>query len=79
MPFKSEKQRRYMFANEPEIAKNWVEKYATGGMKRKSVRAMLTKPQSLSRMAAGGMVKRGTLIPGDTSEYQKSVCKKFGC
>lgn len=24
MPFKSEKQRRYMFANEPEIAKRWA-------------------------------------------------------
>ena len=31
MPFKSEKQRRYLHANEPEIARRWENKYATGG------------------------------------------------
>ena len=30
MPFKSEKQRRWMHANEPEMAKKW-ERYAEGG------------------------------------------------
>ncbi len=29
MPFKSEKQRRYLYANEPEIAKRWSEKYGS--------------------------------------------------
>ncbi len=29
MPFKSEKQRRYMYANEPEIAKKWTKKYGS--------------------------------------------------
>jgi len=29
MPFKSEKQRAYLFANEPEIAKKWASKYGT--------------------------------------------------
>ena len=32
MPFKSEKQRRYLFANEPEIAKKWSEEYNMGGV-----------------------------------------------
>ena len=32
MPFKSEKQRRYLFANEPEIAKKWSKKYNMGGV-----------------------------------------------
>ena len=27
MPFKSEKQRKYLHANEPEIAQDWEEKY----------------------------------------------------
>ena len=27
MPFKSEKQRRYLFANEPELAKKWSSMY----------------------------------------------------
>ena len=32
MPFKSEKQRRYMHANLPEIAKRWERDYANGGI-----------------------------------------------
>ena len=31
MPFQSEKQRRYMHANLPEIAQRWEKKYRTGG------------------------------------------------
>lgn len=29
MPFKSEKQRRYLWKNEPEIAKKWTKKYGS--------------------------------------------------
>tara|TARA_R100001086_G_scaffold163959_1_gene88492 strand:+ start:529 stop:684 length:156 start_codon:yes stop_codon:yes gene_type:complete len=36
MPFKSEKQRRYMWAKEPEIAKRWTKKYGSN-TKKKSV------------------------------------------
>ena len=40
MPFKSEKQRRYLFANEPELAKKWSNMYGDkiiglGGVKPK--------------------------------------------
>ena len=31
MPFKSDAQRRWMFANKPEMAREWADKYATGG------------------------------------------------
>ena len=31
MPFKSEKQRRYMHANLPTIAQRWEKKYYAGG------------------------------------------------
>ena len=31
MPFQSEKQRRYLHANHPEIAKRWERDYAGGG------------------------------------------------
>ncbi len=53
MPFKSEKQRRYLFANEPEIAKDWTETYGSkiqkkdGGIMRlafKEVVNMKRKP-----------------------------------
>ena len=29
MPFKSEKQRRYLWANEPKIARDWTDKYGS--------------------------------------------------
>ena len=32
MPFKSEKQRRYLHANHPEIAKRWEKEYSHGGI-----------------------------------------------
>ena len=36
MPFKSEKQRRYLWANEPKIAREWTDRYgaADGGIMR---------------------------------------------
>lgn len=38
MPFKSEKQRKFLWANEPEIAKEWTRKYGNKpkGTKRKT-------------------------------------------
>ena len=29
MPFKSEKQRRYLYKNEPAVAKKWTKKYGS--------------------------------------------------
>ena len=34
MPFQSEKQRRYMHANLPELAQRWERDYAGGGLAR---------------------------------------------
>jgi hypothetical protein len=31
MPFKSDKQRKWMYANKPDVAKKWEKKYALGG------------------------------------------------
>ena len=31
MPFKSEKQKKFLFANKPEIAKRWAKNYNKGG------------------------------------------------
>ena len=36
MPFKSEKQRRYLHANHPGIAKRWEQEYSGGGIARKN-------------------------------------------
>ena len=35
MPFKSEKQRRFMWSKHPDIAKRWTEKYGSKIQKRK--------------------------------------------
>jgi len=34
MPFKSEKQRKYMWSKEPAIAKRWTEKYGNEPKKK---------------------------------------------
>jgi hypothetical protein len=49
MPFKSEKQRRYLFANEPKIAKEWTEKYGSKHVK-KNRGGMLVKPRGFNLM-----------------------------
>jgi uncharacterized FlaG/YvyC family protein len=60
MPFKSEKQRRYMFANEPKIAKKWANEYNMGGvasMFRKKLEDGDLSPEIISQiesMAATG-------------------------
>ena len=35
MPFKSAKQKRYMYANHPKIAKRWTKKYGANPIKKK--------------------------------------------
>ena len=34
VPFKSEKQRRYLYKNEPAIAKKWTKKYGSKTIKK---------------------------------------------
>jgi hypothetical protein len=36
MPFRSERQKRWMFKNKPSMAKKWVEKYGSKVVKKKS-------------------------------------------
>ena len=35
MPFKSEKQRRYLWKNEPKIARKWTKKFGSKSVKKK--------------------------------------------
>ena len=42
MPFRSEKQRRYLWANEPKIAREWTDEYGS-----KPVKAKIGKYQDL--------------------------------
>ena len=49
MPFQSEKQRRYLWANEPEIARDWTDTYGSrihkneGGIMQAGVKNYLGK------------------------------------
>jgi len=47
MPFKSEKQRRWMWANEPEMARRWTKKY--GNKIEESARKKRKKKHGKSR------------------------------
>lgn len=54
MPFKSEKQRRFMFARHPEIAKRWTKKYGSeprgnGGTPTKSMAAPKPRRKGVRR------------------------------
>ena len=67
MPFKSEKQRRYLWANEPEIAKKWSN-YNQGGVAMSLTQAaemLRNVAQTQGREAAMMMLNRhrGTLSP----------------
>ena len=37
MPFKSEKQRRFLWANEPKVARRWTEKYGSKPRRKSDV------------------------------------------
>ena len=76
MPFKSDKQRRYLFANEPEIAKQWTKDYASGGMIKKAI-AQQPKLPDLARLRSGGLVSDGSLTPGKVGAFKKQCEIKF--
>ena len=59
MPFKSEKQKNFLFANKPEIAKKWAKKYKKGGSAKN-----LTVPQ-MKANAAGMKPVIATKPKGD--------------
>jgi len=43
MPFKSEEQRRFMWAKKPSIARKWTDKYGSKLFKRKGGKIKLKK------------------------------------
>tara|TARA_Y100001951_G_C11139721_1_gene182938 strand:+ start:254 stop:391 length:138 start_codon:yes stop_codon:yes gene_type:complete len=44
MPFKSKKQRKYLFAKKPKLAREWADKYNKGSkVKKNKTRKTLTK------------------------------------
>tara|TARA_R100000306_G_C4354519_1_gene131941 strand:- start:871 stop:1107 length:237 start_codon:yes stop_codon:yes gene_type:complete len=75
MPFKSDKQRKWMFANEPEMAREWVEERASGGLLKKAI-ANSMNLQDYSRMRSGGMIKTVKKMKG-VADSNTALCNKF--
>ena len=84
MPFKSEKQRRWMHANKPGMARRWEEEeggYAGGGpipsdkIIKRAIRGS-TGYKELSRMRAGGIVGNGSLTPPGVESFDDQVRRK---
>ena len=69
MPFKSEKQRRYLWANEPEIARDWTDTYGSKIKKADGGISQLVKPGS------GRPGYRGDDWGGPTYSSSKSSSK----
>jgi len=72
MPFQSEKQRRYLHANHPEIAKRWEKEYATGGIsnhfrKKYSLGSMVTQ----ARQENDGIESRLEQLGGDVTSAEQ--------
>jgi hypothetical protein len=68
MPFQSEKQRRYLHANEPELAKEWEMKYPKRGQRAatnkssayaKAIRAGSQSPMGKKKTSATGSAATG--------------------
>ena len=65
MPFQSEKQRRFLHANHPEIAKRWEREYATGGISNHFRRKFFTGALADTQGPAGGQaMSPGTSTTG---------------
>ena len=80
MPFKSEKQRRFLWANEPGIARNWADEYAGGGMIKKAITNEFSKNPSLqnyAKMRSGGLIGNGSLTPGKVRSFKAQCKNKF--
>ena len=76
MPFKSEKQRKWMHTNKPEMAKRWEKGYASGGMIKKAIGNMMRLPD-LARMRSGGMITNGSKRPKGVVNSNIALCNKF--
>ena len=81
MPFKSEKQRKWMHANKPEMADRWEQEKAYGGLIKKAITNGFSKQGSLqdfAEMRSGGLIGNGSLTPGKVVAFKKRCEDKFG-
>tara|TARA_R110000751_G_scaffold10026_1_gene37085 strand:- start:188 stop:430 length:243 start_codon:yes stop_codon:yes gene_type:complete len=77
MPFRSEKQRKYLFAKEPEVARKFADdSKASGGTIKKALGNAMRLPD-LARMRSGGMIANGSKTPKGVVDSNAALCKKF--
>jgi hypothetical protein len=77
MPFKSDKQRRYLYANKPDVAKKFSDEgKRSGGMLKRAIANTMRLPD-LSRLRSGGMIGNGTKLPGSCMDADTRSLKKF--
>ena len=70
MPFKSEKQRRWMHANRPKMAKSW-EKYRSGGLVD-NIRALLSEGEFVIKESSARKIGYNNLdTMNETGELPK--------
>ena len=75
MPFKSDKQRKYLFANDPEVARKFSEK-ASGGMLKRAIASTVRMPD-LARLRSGGVIGTGSKLPGSCMDSNTRSLQKF--
>lgn len=73
MPFRSEKQRRFMWAKHPEIARRWSKKYGSKPVKKKKREKKMAK--KVARRYKGK--KKSSKHPGFKA-VQAKIAKKQG-
>ena len=66
MPFKSEKQRKYLWANEPEIARDWTDTYGNGIQAAQGGRIGFFKGAQADARAGRASMSPGTHHGGGT-------------
>ena len=76
MPFKSEKQRRYLHANEPDVAKKFEDdsRVTRGMLKKASGNSM--NLQDYARMRSGGLISTSKKVKG-VPDFNTALRNKF--
>ena len=77
MPFKSDKQRRYLYANKPEVAEKFAkDSMASGGLLKRAIANTISLPD-LARLRSGGAVGTGSRLPGSCMDATTRALNKF--
>tara|TARA_B100000686_G_scaffold237249_1_gene245251 strand:- start:1051 stop:1308 length:258 start_codon:yes stop_codon:yes gene_type:complete len=82
MPFKSDKQRRYLYANNPRLAEEFESKahggeVVTPGMMKASIKNSMKDMREFSANRAKGRIGNGSRMPHKCVDNQELAMKKF--